>query len=32
MYQGKIVGLLDRDRFSIEEIGLMMTGAKKTAD
>ena len=32
MYQGRVVGLLERNRFNIEEIGLMMTGAKKKLD
>jgi len=29
MYKGEIVGLLQPDRFSSEEIGLLMTGAKR---
>jgi simple sugar transport system ATP-binding protein len=29
MYKGEIVGLLNPDQFSPEEIGLMMTGLKK---
>jgi ABC-type uncharacterized transport system ATPase subunit len=29
MYKGEIVGLLSPDRFSPEEIGLMMTGLRK---
>jgi simple sugar transport system ATP-binding protein len=29
MYKGQIVGLLEPGQFNIEEIGLLMTGAKK---
>lgn len=30
MYEGQLVGLMERERVSIKEIGLMMCGAKKT--
>jgi hypothetical protein len=29
MYKGQIAGLLEPGQFNIEEIGLLMTGAKK---
>ncbi len=29
MYRGEIVGLLEPEQFNLEEIGLLMTGAKK---
>ena len=32
MYQGKVVGLVERNMVNIEELGLMMTGAKKNED
>lgn len=31
MYKGQIVGLLDPGQFNLEEIGLLMTGAKKVS-
>jgi simple sugar transport system ATP-binding protein len=31
MYKGEIVGVLRPEQFSSDEIGLLMTGAKKLA-
>ena len=32
MYKGQVVGLLEPGQFNMEEIGLLMTGAKKILD
>ena len=32
MYEGKIMGILEKDEFDVTEIGMMMAGTKRNAD
>ena len=32
MYEGKIMGILEKDEFDVTEIGMMMAGTRRNAE